>query len=199
MRFPFAIVIGSAVTAAFMQPALAAERAIEKQVVVNAPIAEVWKAWTTRDGIRSFFAPDARIEARPDGPFEIYMNPFAQPGMKGADDMRFMAVQEPTMLSFTWNAPPYYPEIRQQRTLVIVRLRAEDAAHTQVSLAHVGWGEGDKWDAVFKYFDDAWGRVLANLQKRFDTGPMDFTPFLERLKAQTPPPAQPAPLNPPKQ
>jgi uncharacterized protein YndB with AHSA1/START domain len=83
--------------------AAAAERMIEKQGVVQAPIAEVWKAWTTREGVKSFFAPDANIDARSGGPFEIYMNPYAEPGMKGADDMRFLALQEPTMLSFTWN------------------------------------------------------------------------------------------------
>jgi uncharacterized protein YndB with AHSA1/START domain len=162
----------------------AAERMIDKQVVVAAPIEEVWKAWTTREGIRTFFAPDANVDARSDGPFEIYMNPYAAPGTRGADDMRFLAVQPPRMLSFTWNAPPYYPEIRSQRTLVVVRLRPIDDKSTEVTLRHMGWGEGEKWDAVFTYFDRAWGTVLGNLRKRFTDGPIDFTPFLERLKAQ---------------
>jgi uncharacterized protein YndB with AHSA1/START domain len=162
---------------------LAAERMIEKQAVVAAPIEEVWKAWSTSDGVKSFFAPDAKIEARSGGAFEIYMNPYAEPGLKGADDMRVMAVQPPTMISFTWNAPPSQPEIRAQRTLVIVRLRAVDAKSTEVTLRHVGWGEGEKWDATYAYFDRAWGNVLANLQKRFVDGPIDFTAFLERLKA----------------
>ena len=34
------------------------ERAIKLEIVLNAPVEKVWKAWTTRDGIRSFFAPD---------------------------------------------------------------------------------------------------------------------------------------------
>jgi uncharacterized protein YndB with AHSA1/START domain len=163
----------------------AAERMIDKQVVVAAPIDEVWKAWTTREGVKSFFAPDAIVEPRSGGLFEMQMNPYAPPGMKGADDMRFLALQEPTMLSFTWNAPPHQPEIRAQRTVVIVRLRAIDAKNTEVTLHHVGWGDGEKWDATYAYFDRAWGNVLANLQKRFTTGPIDFTPFLEQLKAQS--------------
>src|SRR5260221_13926725 len=87
-------------------PALCDERVIRKQVVVKASPDAVWKAWTTPDGIKSFFAPDARVEARPGGAFEIYFNPFAEPGLKGADGMRFLALQEGRMLSFTWNAPP---------------------------------------------------------------------------------------------
>ena len=41
--------------------AAAAERAIAKEVVVNATLDQAWAAWTTREGIVSFFAPDAEI------------------------------------------------------------------------------------------------------------------------------------------
>ena len=49
------------------------------------------------------------------------MNPFAVPGLKGADDMRIIGFQEKKMLTFTWNAPPSLPEARKQRSVVIVR------------------------------------------------------------------------------
>ena len=42
-----------------MTAANSAERAIDKEIVVPAPIETVWQTWTSRDGIRSFFAPDA--------------------------------------------------------------------------------------------------------------------------------------------
>src|SRR5688500_388373 len=98
----------------------AAERAIEKSVVIPATLDQAWEAWTTREGITSFFAPDAKIEPKVGGAFHIYVNPLAEPGMKGADDMRFMALQPKQMLSFDWNAPPHLPAARQQRTFVIV-------------------------------------------------------------------------------
>ena len=163
--------------------AAAPERVLEKQAVVNAPIEEVWKAWTTTEGVKSFFAPDAKVEARYGGLFEIYMNPYAEPGMRGADDMRFMALEPPNMLSFTWNAPPSIPEIRVQRTLVIVRLKTVDEKKTEVTLRQVGWGEGEKWNQTYAYFDRAWGNVLANLQKRFAEGPIDWTEWRAKLKA----------------
>jgi uncharacterized protein YndB with AHSA1/START domain len=181
-----AALLAAFLLAACGSAAAAPERMLEKQAVVKAPIAEVWKAWTTREGIRSFFAPDANVDARSNGMYEIYMNPYAEPGMRGADDMRVLAVQEPTMLSFTWNAPPSNPEIRKQRTMVIIRLKAVDDASTEVTIHHVGWGDGGKWDEAYAYFDRAWGNVLRNLQKRFVDGPIDFTPFLEQLKANTP-------------
>jgi len=69
----------------------AQERYVDKEVRVKAPVDAVWQAWTTSEGIKSFFAPDARVEARVDGPFEVYINPLAPPGQRGADDMRFLA------------------------------------------------------------------------------------------------------------
>jgi len=163
--------------------AAAAERALHKEVVVKAPIADVWQAWTTTEGIKTFFAPDAHVDARPDGAFEIFINPYAEPGMKGADGMRFLALQPPTMLSYTWNAPPSLPEARRQRTVVIVRLAPTAEGATQVTMTHVGWGDGGEWDKAYAYFDKAWDKVLGNLQARFVSGPLDWTDWLARLKA----------------
>jgi uncharacterized protein YndB with AHSA1/START domain len=160
----------------------AAERAIDKEVVVAATPDEVWDAWTTREGIVSFFAPDAQIEPRVGGAFHIYINPLAPAGMKGADDMRFMALQKPSMLSFDWNAPPSIPAIRAQRTFVIVRIEPIDAKQTKVTLHHTGWGSDGEWDKAYAYFDRAWGNVLPNLKKRFESGPVDWTEWLDRMR-----------------
>ncbi len=162
--------------------AFAAERALDKEVVVAATLDQAWEAWTTREGIVSFFAPDARVEARVGGPFQIYMDPGGAPGMKGADDMRVMAVQPKKMLSFDWNAPPSLPEARAQRTFVVVRFEPLGEKSTKVMLHHVGWGDGGEWDKTYAYFDRAWGNVLANLKKRFDSGPQDWGPWLEQLR-----------------
>lgn len=169
--------------AAVMGAAQAAERAIDKEVVVDATLDQAWAAWTTREGIVSFFAPDAVIEPRVGGAFHIHMDPGAAPGMKGADDMRFMALQPKKMLSFDWNAPPHLPEARAQRSFVVVRFAAVDAKTTRVTLHHTGWGDGGQWDQAYAYFDKAWGGVLANLKKRFEVGPYDWTEWLQQLEA----------------
>lgn len=172
-------------------PTPAAERAIDKEVVVKASLDDAWAAWTTREGLVSFFAPDARVEPRVGGAFSIHFDPGAAPGLKGADDMRFLALQPRKMLSFEWNAPPSLPEARAQRTFVVVRLVPVDATHTRVTLHHTGWGDGGEWDRAYTYFDRAWGGVLASLQKRFDSGPVDWTEWLRQLDAMRA--ARPAP------
>lgn len=163
--------------------AAAAERALDKEVVIAATLDQAWDAWTTREGIVGFFAPDAVVQPRVGGAFHIHVDPGAPAGAKGADDMRFMAVQPKKMISFDWNAPPSLPEARAQRTFVVVRFHALTDKTTRVSLHHTGWGEGGEWDKAYAYFDRAWGNVLANLGKRFDSGPYDWTAWLKQLDA----------------
>jgi uncharacterized protein YndB with AHSA1/START domain len=164
-------------------PMQAAERAIDKQVVLNATLDQAWDAWTTREGIVGFFAPDAKVEPRVGGAFQVYMDPGAPAGSKGADDMRFMALQPKKMLSFDWNAPPSLPEARAQRTFVVVRFEPLSNQQTRITLHHTGWGDGGEWDKAYAYFDKAWGNVLANLGKRFDQGPQDWSAWLAQLEA----------------
>lgn len=165
--------------------ARAAERALDKEVVVAATLEQAWDAWTTRDGVVGFFAPEARVEPRPGGLFEVQFNPLAEAGLRGADDMRFLALQPRRMLSFTWNAPPSLPEARQQRTMVVVRFEPLAERSTRVTLHHVGWGDGGEWDRAYAYFDRAWGSVLGNLKQRFDRGPIDWTAWMEQMRKAT--------------
>jgi uncharacterized protein YndB with AHSA1/START domain len=171
--------------------AAATERAIDKEVVVAASAEQTWVSWTTRDGIRSFMAPDAEVDARVGGAFHVYFDPLGDPGLKGADDMRFMALQQPKMLSFDWNAPPHLAETRAQRTFVVLRFEPVDATHTRVRLHHTGWGDGGQWDQTYAYFDRAWGQVLGNLVKRYADGPIDWSSWMDQLRNMH---AQPAPL-----
>ena len=174
--------IGAALLASAVPAAWAVERAIDKEVVVKATLEQAWAAWTTREGIVSFFAPDAKVEARVGGAFQIYIDPGAPPGAKGADDMRFLALQPMKMISFDWNAPPSLPAARAQRTFVVVRFVPVDENSTRVTLHHTGWGDGGEWDKAYSYFDRNWVTVLANLKKRFEEGPQDWSAWLKQLQ-----------------
>jgi uncharacterized protein YndB with AHSA1/START domain len=152
-----------------------AERAVQGEVVVEAPIADVWAAWTTPAGVRSFFAPACKIDLRVGGAYEMYFDLEATSGQRGGEGMRILALQPPAMLSFTWNAPPSLPEVRGQQTMVVVRLEEIGANLTQVRLTHSGWGSGGEWDLAIAYFERAWKQVvLPRLQRRFASGPLDW-------------------------
>jgi uncharacterized protein YndB with AHSA1/START domain len=157
-------------------PLCAGVRGFTLETDVNAPVDQVWRAWTTDAGVRSFFSPASRVEAVPDGPFEIWFDPKAEPGKRGADGMRFLVIEPYRRIAFTWNAPMEFPEARKQRTRVTVTFTPISDKSTHVMLDHDGFGEGKEWDQVYDYFRKAWGEVvLPRLQHRFKHGPIDWS------------------------
>jgi len=151
-------------------------RVIRKDVSVDAPVKDVWEAWTTEEGVRSFFAPASHIEFHVGGAYEILFDPTAPPGERGAEGTRILALQPPRMVAFTWNAPPNLTSVRAQFTHVQIWIQAEDANRVLVTLIHSGWGAGGQWDEAFAYFEHAWGEVvLPRLAQRFARGPIDWT------------------------
>ena len=163
-----------------------AEKALSLKVTVPAPVADVWKAWTTVEGLRSFFAPGAKVDYRTGGDYEIWFNPYAPAGARGTEGMQILAIQEPRMLTFTWIAPPTMPAMRKQVTYVTIRLRAVDAKNTELSLLHGGWGEGSDWDAYYASSEKTWKSTLQVLGHRFAKGPVDWTEIEAKLKATAP-------------
>lgn len=157
-------------------------REICKSVEVAAPLAEVWRAWTSAEGAITFFAPGARIEARPGGPYELYFDPEAPEGERGSEGCTVRELQTERFLSVTWNFPPSLPTLRNEHTTVGIGLQAMDAGRTRVVLTHTGWRDGPQWMEGFSYFVRAWDLVLARLHHRFAEGPIDwadpFTPAL---------------------
>lgn len=142
-------------------------RHIKKSRVVNNPIDIVWEKWTTHEGLLTFFGHDNQIEFEIGGVYEIYFlmdNPL---GLRGGEGNKILSYLPQKMLSFTWNAPPQYPEIRDHthKTWVVVEYQVIEKDKTEVTIHHLGWKEGEKWDEVYDYFDKAWVTVLDWLER----------------------------------
>ena len=151
------------------------DRVVRGEVVVEANLDEVWEAWTTAEGIKTFFAPDCNVDLRVGGPYEIFFDLSAEPGQKGGEGVQILALQPKVMLAFTWNAPPQMPNVRNQFTHVVLRFRKLAEKKTAVSLTHDGWGEGEEWDDAFTYFTRAWNDiVLPRFKYRFSVGKVDW-------------------------
>jgi uncharacterized protein YndB with AHSA1/START domain len=100
--------------------------------------------------------------------------------------MRLLAVEPPRRLAFTWNAPPDLPNVRGQRTMVIVEFEPVGEDQTRVTLRHIGWGSGPEWEQALRYFGSAWSDVvLPRFRYRVQHGPIDWAapPKLEPVAA----------------
>ena len=142
------------------------ERVLHKNRTIDAGREVVWKKWTTHDGLKTFMGADNKIELTPGGPFEIYFLMDAPEGEQGGEGNKVLSFLPNEMLSFSWNAPPSIPEIRNQkhRTWVVVQLIPITENETKVTLDHLGWKDGEKWNETYDYFDQAWDYVLDALE-----------------------------------
>lgn len=157
-----------------MSENLIINRSITKEVTLHAGIDEVWNAWTTKKGLETFFAPECHIELELFGRFEIYFLPDAEPGGKGAENNKILAIEPNKMFSFTWDAPAFMPGVRKHRTSVVLKFEKAGDDKTRIWMCHTGWGDGEEWDRAFDYFTDAWDVVLKRLETRFEKGPIDW-------------------------
>lgn len=148
---------------------------ITKEVEIAAPSADVWKAWTTEEGVKSFFAPGANIDLTLGGHYEIFFSPDQPYGFRGADHSKVHDIVPGELLAFTWNAPSDFGVLRNLHTLVFVRLEEPEPGRTRVTLNHIGFGESPQWLKLHEYFSKAWGVILVRLRYRFEHGPVDWS------------------------
>ena len=136
--------------------------------MVNAPLAEVWKAWTTAEGIESFWAPKAaKVEPVPGGAFELWFGVNFPEGSRGSEGCLVHSVTPMEQFVFEWNAPPNIPMIRKLRTLVYLDFKSLPNNQTELTLRNFGYGAGEDWAKNKAYFEKAWPGVMDALVKRF--------------------------------
>jgi uncharacterized protein YndB with AHSA1/START domain len=135
---------------------------LHKTTTIPVPRAVVWGAWTDQSKLATWFGSEARVELRIGGPYEILFLMDNPPGLQGGEGNTVQSFNPEHSLTITWNAPPDFGALRDERTRVHIAL-ADVPTGTTVSLTHDGWGYGPEWNAVRDYFDRAWDHVLAAL------------------------------------
>jgi uncharacterized protein YndB with AHSA1/START domain len=147
-------------------------RWVRVEATVKAPVAEVWRVFTTSEGAEEFFAQKANIRLAIGGPYEIQFDPRnEQSGTKG---LKILSYAPEEMISFQWNAPTEYPEVRNGGTWVVVQMRREGTDRTHVTVTHYGWKEGLEWDRAYAHFVLGWGDLISRLERRFSDGPINW-------------------------
>jgi len=164
--FPLAVLAVAALSLPLGAQPLPPDIVVTK--VINAPVEEVWKAWTTAAGIESFFAPKAaRVEPVPGGAFELWFGVNNPEGSRGSEGCLVHSVRPMEQLVFEWNAPPDLPTIRRLRTLVYLDFKPLPGGRTELTLCNFGYGDGPDWAKARAYFEQAWPAVMGNLEKKY--------------------------------
>jgi uncharacterized protein YndB with AHSA1/START domain len=150
-------------------------KVIRREAVTTATLEDAWKAWTTAQGLISFFVPKAIIEPVVGGQYELFSSLKAPKGFQGTEGCKISALEPQRHLAFEFIAPPQFPNVRRLRTRVDVSFgQVAKGGVVKLDLVHSGFLEGEEWDEFFEFSNWNWDLVLGRFQYRFSVGPMDW-------------------------
>ncbi len=134
------------------------KQSLEFTAKVEAPVKQVYQAFTGSTALESWFADSAEADARKGGRFYAWWNEgYYASGL-------FTKLKEDKRVAFTWLGLD-----EPAPTKVNVALAEEDGA-TQVTVTHKGIGKGKPWKKIEKQISAGWETALANLKSVFETG-----------------------------
>ena len=136
------------------------------ELTLNAPIEKVWHTWTDSQDISNWFSPEAHIEARIGGPYELYFDP-SNHDHQSTKGCKIIEIKPMTNLGFQWKGPDEYQKTMNNPAIITyVHVTFDpDGEKTHIIVSHGGWGKGEKWEEAKTWHVRAWEGVLADLEK----------------------------------
>lgn len=150
-------------------PAARATDSIVSEGVIDAPVAAVWTAWTTSDGLRAWLAPHADIDLRLDGLMRANYDPQGRLGDPGTILNRILAYEPERMLAIrVTQAPEKFPFraiVGEMWTVLHLTPTADGKTHLRI--VGLGFGPGEEARKMRAFFQQGNDYTLAHLQQHF--------------------------------
>lgn len=154
--------------------ALAAEpRKLVVEGEVDAPPAEVWRLFTTVEGVTSWMVPLAEVDLRVGGHMRTNYDPKGKVGDPKTIVNRILSYEPERMLSLqNVEAPEGFPHAAATRDTwsVIYFDPIDEGKRTRVRVVGLGWGEGPEADAAWAFFEQGNAWTVKRLQERIKAG-----------------------------
>lgn len=143
------------------------EKALILEVTVPAARAEVWKAFTTSEGLSTWLTPGAVVDLRKGGEWTAHF-----PGGKtgGGTILAFTPEKEMVLSAM---APEQFPAVRAERTTAKFQFIAQGNS-TLIRMVQTGWKTGEEWDKAYDYLAVGNAQLLETLLRRFVSGTIDW-------------------------
>ena len=137
--------------------------------IVNAPLDQVWAAFTTRVGLESWMAAHAEIDLKLGGAMKTQYDPQGKLDDARAIENTILSYEPTRMLSFkVAKAPQGFPfpnAIKNMWTVVYFKPRGETA--TRVRVVSMGFRNDDESKKMREFFNRGNAFTLQLFQKRF--------------------------------
>jgi uncharacterized protein YndB with AHSA1/START domain len=137
--------------------------------VVDAPVSEVWSAWTTSEGLRSWLAPHVDIDLRIGGRMRTNYSATGALGDAGTIENRILAFEPERMLAIQVSKSPdgfpFRDSISSMWTVLYFSPVADGKTHLRI--VGLGFTDDEQSQKMKAYFTRGNQFTLEQLQKRF--------------------------------
>lgn len=150
-----------------------AEEPLVHSAVIAAPRAEVWKAWTTSEGIRKWMVPNGEVELKIGGKFRTSYTKDSD--LTGPDviENTILAYDPGKMISFrNTKSPDRFPfKTAMEKVWTVVYLDDAEGQKTRVTVRMIGFDPTEESQKMKSFFRQGNQATLDSLSKLFAPKP----------------------------
>lgn len=165
----FSIPASLVAIALFISPAMA-QVSFVTEGTLNAPVAEVWKIWSSSEGYKALGVAQAEVDLRLGG---LIRSRYKATGSLDDDDTivnRVLAFEPQRMVATRIEKPPRGFPYKEawKNTWTVITLTEVAGNRTHLRVASMGFGQDEESKAMLRFFQAGNALTLATLQKYFD-------------------------------
>ena len=132
------------------------ERVLQLSVIVPMKTKEVWKLFTTDEGLKKWLAPVAKIDMKTGGSIKTNYDKaktFDDSTSIRLDIINYLEYESLTLKVNLNNNFPAEAKKEDKNLQEILQFADAGKGKTKIILNMVGWGEGKHWDETYSFFE----------------------------------------------
>lgn len=151
----------------------AGERTLIEEVYVDAPVARVWRAYTTSAGMQAWGAPVVEVDLRAGGTIKSNYDPAAKIGDPGTNTLHIVNWVPERLLTLRADLTDNWPEVMRKdagKLMNIVVFEALGPERTKIESYGVGYGDAPEYEQLLGFFAEANAGLYRRLKQALETG-----------------------------
>ena len=144
------------------------ERTLLQDVLIEAPVAEVWKAYTTGDGFAAWAAPVAEVDLRNGGTIRTHYTSGAAIGDPGTNTLHIVNYVPERVLTLRAELAPNWPEVMKhdaENLMNVIVFVPEGERRTRILSYGCGYGTAEAYEKLLTFFIKANEGLFVKLKK----------------------------------
>ncbi|NLI97803.1 SRPBCC domain-containing protein [bacterium] len=146
------------------------DKIIHTSVELNCSPAEAFRMFTDNEKLESWFAPQANVEPKLGGLYELFWNP-EDKQYDSTIGCRITAFEQDKLLAFEWKGPKQFNHFMNSAdplTHITVLFFPTPHSTTEVHAVHTGWRSSAEWEEARQSFVSMWDYAFGELKKKIN-------------------------------